>query len=134
MTDRIDTWAAGLGLPTERARVFTGLAAAMGSGLGTVCALVAGADPAAIAVGLAGFSPALAAIALAAVFLPAGGRAWVIAAAAAVVTWFVSQALAMTPIPAYTWPFILTTWVALLIARRPSAPAGTPADAAAQAA
>ena len=31
MTNRIDAWAAGLGLPAERERAFAGLAAAMGS-------------------------------------------------------------------------------------------------------
>ncbi len=94
-----------------------GVAAAAGSAVGTGIALLTGTPPAAVAAGLAGFSPVLTAIALAAVFLKPGPRAWAWGIAGAAVTWGVTQLLALTPIPGYTWPFILTTWALLLIAR-----------------
>ena len=94
-----------------------GVAAAAGSAVGTGIALLTGTPPAAVAAGLAGFSPVLTAIALAAVFLKPGPRAWAWGIAGAAVTWGVTQLLALTPITGYTWPFILTTWALLLIAR-----------------
>nr|WP_269779489.1 urea transporter [Propioniciclava soli] len=95
-----------------------GAAAAVGSAIGLGLALLTGTPPAVVAAGLAGFSPVLTAIALGAVFLTPGARAWGWAAAGAAVTWVVSVGLALTPIPVYTWPFILTTWVFLLLTRR----------------
>ncbi|MDN5569808.1 MAG: urea transporter [Propionibacteriaceae bacterium] len=95
-----------------------GAAAAAGSAIGVALALAVGTPPAVVGGGLAGFSPVLTAIALAAVFLKPGGRAWAFALVGAAVTWGVTQLLVLTPIPAYTWPFILTTWAFLLIARR----------------
>ena len=70
-----------------------------------------------IAEGLAGYSGVLTAIALAVTFLMSSVISWVYAAVGTVVTAVVT--LLMTEHfsqPHYTWPYILTTWVFLVIA------------------
>ncbi|MFN8048081.1 MAG: urea transporter [Ancrocorticia sp.] len=92
-----------------------GAAALLGSALGTATMWAAGSTPAELSAGLAGYNPALTAIALAAVFLRPGPRAWMIATLGSIVTVGVCELLKLTPIPVYTWPFILVTWLCLLI-------------------
>lgn len=92
-----------------------GVAAFGGSLLGTLTAWASGQPPAELAAGLAGYSPCLTAIALGAVFLRPGVLAWVLAGAGAVVTVGAQALLALTPVPVYTWPFIVVTWLALLL-------------------
>lgn len=112
------SWLAGLvilvGLFVAGWRV--GLAGLIGSLLGTLTGWAAGATPAELSVGLAGYSPCLTAIALAVVFLRPGRTAWLLACVGAVATVGVQHLLLLTPIPVYTWPFIVTTWLMLLIA------------------
>lgn len=48
-------------------------------------------------------------------FLRPGVLAWVLAGAGAVVTVGAQALLALTPVPVYTWPFIVVTWLALLL-------------------
>ncbi len=92
-----------------------GVAAFGGSLLGTLTAWASGQPLAELAAGLAGYSPCLTAIALGAVFLRPGVLAWVLAGAGAVVTVGAQALLALTPVPVYTWPFIVVTWLALLL-------------------
>ncbi|WP_454229518.1 urea transporter [Propioniciclava flava] len=116
----VESWLGGLlmlaGLFVANWRV--GVAGLVGSLLGTLTALMASAGAATLTAGLAGYSPCLTAIGLACVFLRPGPLAWVLAAVGAVATVGVQALLALTPVPVYTWPFILTTWAMLLICRR----------------
>ncbi|NPC96656.1 urea transporter [Nocardioides sp. zg-DK7169] len=94
-----------------------GLAASMGSIVGTLCAWAMGETSETINEGLSGYSGVLTAIALAAVFLVGTAAAWVYAAIGAAIT--AVTTLAMTDWygdPHYTWPYILTTWVLLVVA------------------
>lgn len=94
-----------------------GLAGAMGSAIGTVCAIALGESSNTIAEGLAGYSGVLTAIALSVVFMQSTLISWLYAAIGTVVTAVVT--LLMTEHyggPHYTWPYILTTWVFLVIA------------------
>lgn len=94
-----------------------GLAAVMGSVIGTLSAMALGETSGTIAEGLAGYSGVLTAIALAVTFLMSSVISWVYAAVGTVVTAVVT--LLMTEYfsqPHYTWPYILTTWVFLVIA------------------
>ena len=115
-----------LGDTVTGAILFLGLAAGslraallgtVASSLGAVLALLLGADPHAIELGLFGFNPALTAIALGSVFAQPGARATVIALAGAALTVVVQAAVTtmVTPlgIPALTAPFVLTTWLCL---------------------
>ena len=94
-----------------------GLAAVLGSAVGSLCALALGETSASIAEGLDGYSGVLTAIALAVVFLRSSTASWVYAAVGAAVTAVVTVLINdLTGGPAYTWPYILTTWVLLVVA------------------
>lgn len=114
----VQSWLSGLlilaGLFAAGWRI--GVAGLLGSLLGTCTALATGASPAVLAAGLAGYSPCLVVIAVACVFLRRGPMAWVLGCAGAVASVGLQALLAMTPIPVYTWPFIIATWLVLLIA------------------
>lgn len=116
----VESWLSGLlilaGLFVAGWRV--GVAGLLGSVLGTLTALVTGAAPGALAAGLAGYNPCLVVIAVACVFLKPGALAWVLGCVGAVASVALQALLAMTPIPAYTWPFIVATWLVLLIGDR----------------
>lgn len=116
----VESWLGGLlmlvGLCLAGWRV--GLAAVLGSSLGAATALATGTHVGTVAHGLAGFSPTLTAIALAVVFLKPGWPAWLAAAVGSVVTVGAQALLGLTPAPVFTWPFIVTTWLALLVLRR----------------
>lgn len=94
-----------------------GLAALLGAGLEVVFSLWLGEPRALIYHGIEGYSGVLVAIALAAIFLSGTWQPWVMALAGAVVVVPVGMAVAAAGIPVYTWPFILTTWLMLVIAK-----------------
>jgi urea transporter len=94
-----------------------GLAAILGSVVGSVCALLLGEETSKIAEGLAGYSGVLTAIALSVVFLRSSPASWVyatIGAALTAVTTVLMNDVSRGPV--YTWPYILTTWVLLAVA------------------
>ncbi|MCC2314734.1 urea transporter [Cellulomonas xiejunii] len=94
-----------------------GLAAVMGTVIGSVCALALGWSQADLGEGLAGYSGVLTAIALSVVFLRSSVASWVYAALGTVVTALVTLWLNDAfDAPHYTWPYILTTWVFLVVA------------------
>jgi len=94
-----------------------GVAAVMGSVIGSLCALALGETDATIAEGLAGYSGVLTAIALSVVFLRSSTASWVYAAVGAAITAVTTLVMTdLTDQPHYTWPYILTTWVLLVVA------------------
>ncbi len=94
-----------------------GLAAAMGSAVGSLCAFALGWSGTDIGEGLAGYSGVLTAIALSVVFLRSSVASWIYAVIGTVVTAVVTLGLNDAfDAPHYTWPYILTTWVFLIIA------------------
>lgn len=93
-----------------------GLAAVLGSVVGSLCALAMGESLTETANGLAGYSGVLTAIALAVVFLRSSVVSWVLAVIGTVVTAVVTVIMHNLNAPTYTWPYILTTWVFLVIA------------------
>lgn len=92
-----------------------GAAAILGSLLGSLCALALGEEPAHISNGLGGYSSVLTAIAMAAVFLKGVWEPWVMAVVGAILTALVTAWMDLLPGPIYTWPYILTTWVLLIL-------------------
>ena len=94
-----------------------GLAAVMGSVIGSVCALALGESSSTVAEGLAGYSGVLTAIALSVVFLRSSTASWLYGALGAAVTAVTTLVMTdLTDAPHYTWPYILTTWVLLVVA------------------
>ncbi|MCC3290754.1 urea transporter [Arthrobacter sp. zg-Y1110] len=93
-----------------------GLAGLLGSVVGSLCALAMGENLTETANGLAGYSGVLTAIALAVVFLRSSTLSWVLAVIGTVVTAVVTVIMHDLSAPTYTWPYILTTWVFLVIA------------------
>ena len=93
-----------------------GLAGLLGSVVGSLCALAMGEALTETANGLAGYSGVLTAIALAVVFLRSSSVSWVLAVIGTVVTAVVTVLMHRLDAPTYTWPYILTTWVFLVIA------------------
>lgn len=94
-----------------------GLAASMGSVVGSLCALAFGENLQNTANGLNGYSGVLTAIALAVVFLRSTTASWVYALVGTIATAAVTILMHdLTSGPVYTWPYILTTWVFLIIA------------------
>lgn len=94
-----------------------GLAAVMGSVIGSLCALALGETSSTIAEGLAGYSGVLTAIALSVTFLRSSTASWLYAVLGTIVTAVVTLVMTdLTSAPHYTWPYILTTWVLLVVA------------------
>lgn len=94
-----------------------GLAASMGSVVGSLCALAFGEDLQNTANGLNGYSGVLTAIALSVVFLRSTTASWVYAVVGTIATAAMTILMHdLTQGPVYTWPYILTTWVFLIIA------------------
>ncbi|MFC4555100.1 urea transporter [Georgenia faecalis] len=94
-----------------------GLAAVMGSVIGSLCALALGESAATITEGLAGYSGVLTAIALSVTFLRSSAASWLYAALGAAITAVITLVMTdLTDAPHYTWPYILTTWVMLVVA------------------
>ncbi|MCQ2001206.1 urea transporter [Arthrobacter sp. zg-Y108] len=94
-----------------------GLAGLLGSVVGSLCALAMGESLTETANGLAGYSGVLTAIALAVVFLRSSTLSWVLAVVGTVVTAVMTVIMHDFSAPTYTWPYILTTWVFLVIAQ-----------------
>ncbi|WP_181310937.1 urea transporter [Nocardioides campestrisoli] len=93
-----------------------GLAALMGSVIGTLCAFAMGETNATLDAGLAGYAGVLTAIALAVTFHHSSTASWLYAAFGAVVTAVVTLLMNdATTFPHYTWPYILPTWVLLVV-------------------
>jgi len=93
-----------------------GLAGLLGSVVGSLCALALGESLTETANGLAGYSGVLTAIALAVVFLRSSTISWFLAVVGTAVTAVVTLLMHELSGPTYTWPYILTTWVFLVIA------------------
>jgi urea transporter len=100
------------------ASVPAGIAAACGSVVAIIFALLLGADPAVVAQGLFGFSPVLTAMAVGVVFMTPSPRVAAYAALATVVTVFLQGALdvIMLPdgLPSFTAPYVLTMYLFVL--------------------
>lgn len=93
-----------------------GLAALLGSVIGSLTALVAGESMNEIANGLANYSGVLTAIALAVTFLKSSVASWLYSIPWIIVTAVVTLVMHNAGVETYTWPYILTTWVALIVA------------------
>jgi urea transporter len=93
-----------------------GLAAVLGSVVGSATAVIMGEPWSEIANGLANYSGALTAIALAVAFLKSGIGSWLYALPWIVITAVVTLLMHRLGLETYTWPYILTTWVALIVA------------------
>lgn len=93
-----------------------GLAAVMGSVVGSVVAIALGESWSEIAKGLANYSGVLTAIALAVTFLRSSVASWLYALPWIAVTAVVTLLMHRAGVVTYTWPYILTTWVALVVA------------------
>jgi urea transporter len=92
-----------------------GAAALLGSVLEAVMDLATGSDVQAWAHGLLGYSGVLTAIALAAVFLKGTWQPWVAVVAGVVMSSLLAWVMGLTALPVYTWPFILATWLILVV-------------------
>lgn len=93
-----------------------GVAALLGSFLGSVTALAMGESFAEVAKGLAAYSGVLTAIALTVTFLKSSVASWLYSVPWILVTAVVTLLMHRAGVETYTWPYILTTWVALVIA------------------
>ncbi len=93
-----------------------GLAALLGSFVGSATAVVMGEPWTEIANGLANYSGVLTAIALAVTFLRSSVASWLFSLPWIVVTAVVTLVMHRLGLETYTWPYILTTWVALVVA------------------
>lgn len=94
-----------------------GLAALLGAGLEVVFSLWLGEPRALIYHGIEGYSGVLVAVALAAAYLSGTWQPWVMALLGTVLVVPVGMAVGATGVPLYTWPFVLTTWIMLVIAK-----------------
>lgn len=103
---------AGLFLASWR----VGVAALLGSAVGSATAVVMAEPWSDIANGLANYSGVLTAIALAVTFLRSGIGSWLYALPWIVVTAIVTLLMHRLGLETYTWPYILTTWAALVVA------------------
>ncbi|MDL9977721.1 urea transporter [Microbacterium sp. ASV49] len=93
-----------------------GLAALLGSVVGTLTAFFAGETMNEIANGLANYSGVLTAIALAVTFIKSSVWSWLYSVPWIIVTAIVTLVMHNAGVETYTWPYILTTWVALIVA------------------
>jgi urea transporter len=93
-----------------------GVAAVMGSVVGSLVAVAMGEPWSEIANGLANYSGVLTAIALSVTFLKSSTASWLYALPWIAVTALVTLVMHRAGIVTYTWPYILTTWVALIVA------------------
>lgn len=93
-----------------------GLAALLGSVVGSATAVVLGEPWSEIAFGLANYSGVLTAIALAVTFLRSSVGSWLYALPWIVITAVVTLLMHRLGWETYTWPYILTTWAALIVA------------------
>ncbi|WP_255767703.1 urea transporter [Pseudarthrobacter sulfonivorans] len=92
-----------------------GAAALLGSGMEALMDLATGSDVQAVAHGLLGYSGVLTAIALAVVFVRGTWQPWIAAVVGVVVSSVLAWLMGLTALPVYTWPFILATWLMLVV-------------------
>jgi urea transporter len=93
-----------------------GTAAVLGSVVGSAVAIVLGESWSEIANGLAGYSGVLTAIALAVTFVKSSIASWLYMVPWVAVTAVVTLLMHRAGVETYTWPYILTTWAALIVA------------------
>lgn len=91
-----------------------GLTALLGSAVGSVAGVMLGESWGEIANGLAGYSGVLTAIAIAVTYLKSSVVSWIYALPWIVITAAVTLLMHRLGVETYTWPYILTTWVALV--------------------
>ena len=94
-----------------------GLAAVLGTVLESLVGMVTGEEMESFYHGLIGYSGVLTAIALAAVFLKGTWQPWVAAVAGAILSVPVAYLIQDMGIPVYTWPYVITTWIVLMVAK-----------------
>lgn len=116
-----DGWASGAGVLVALliASWRVGVWAAVGSVLAVAAGWAVSADLDSLSTGLLGYSAVLTAIALGCTFinhLPLWVRAVAVGVGVLLAVGFRALLLA-TPIPVYTWPFLLTTWTMLIVLR-----------------
>ncbi|MCQ9164934.1 urea transporter [Arthrobacter sp. STN4] len=93
-----------------------GLAAVLGSVLQTFLVLLLHEDAVSLGQGVLGYSGVLVAIAMAAVFLKGTWQPWVMAVAGTVLACLFTLVVQDLH-GVYTWPYVITTWVLLVVSR-----------------
>lgn len=91
-----------------------GVAAILGSVLTSVMAAVIGAEPLLLGHGMLGYSSVLVAIAMAALFVAGSWQPWALAAIGALLAGALSMLFQGVP-ALYTWPFVVVTWLLLIV-------------------
>ncbi|EGD53856.1 urea transporter [Gordonia neofelifaecis] len=94
-----------------------GVAAILGSAASAGFAWLIGEAPLDDYHGLDSYSSVLVAIAMACVFLSGKWSPWVMALIGAVLAAALEQLLLETEVPLFTWPYVLVTWLLLIVAR-----------------
>lgn len=92
-----------------------GLAAILGSVVGSICALAMNVSLEETGHGLAGYSGVLTAIGFAAVFIKGKWLPWILAVVGSTATAVVTLLMHRLSIPTYTWPYVLTLWAGLAL-------------------
>lgn len=92
-----------------------GLAAVVGSVVGSLCSLILQESLQRTANGLNGYSGVLTAIAFAVVYMKGSWEPWIFAIVGSGVTAVVTLLMHHLPGPTYTWPYIVTTWAGLIL-------------------
>jgi urea transporter len=93
-----------------------GLAAVLGSVLQSLVLLLLHVDAVSLGSGVFGYSGVLVAIAMAAVFLKGTWQPWVMAVVGTLLACLFTLLVQDLP-GVYTWPFVITTWVLLVVSR-----------------
>ncbi|MBY4569072.1 urea transporter [Gordonia sihwensis] len=94
-----------------------GLAALLGSALAAGFAVAIGSSPLRDYHGLDGYSSVLVAIAMACVFLSGRWMPWVMAVIGALLAVLLERLMLGAQVPLFTWPYVLITWILLVIVR-----------------
>lgn len=92
-----------------------GIAALMGAAVESAIAYIFANPNAATPNGLAGYNGVLVAIALATVFIAGTWQPWVVAVGGLLLLIPVDALIRQLGTPVYTWPFVITTWLVLMI-------------------
>lgn len=92
-----------------------GLAAILGSVVGSLCALAMNVSLEETGNGLVGYSGVLTAIGFAVVFMKGKWSPWIFAVAGSAITAVVTLLMRQLSIPTYTWPYVLILWTGLTV-------------------